>query len=220
METTPGSPSSHSPSFDLLSELERRRELTRRYARYERHAAGAGNILGGALGIVVYLCSALLPLRGLARLLLCAAPLVWIVAKEALRRRFYQRFGRVSEPPSPAQRRWHLGLTGFVTVLSVSIVGRLLVSGRLAHPEPVAGYLAFVVAMPVITWLFLPTTEEFLVGILLLCQSAVLAAGAHYTLSSQPYAIGFALLAILAGWKQHRDFVVLQRELSALGPTA
>ena len=197
-------------------------DLTRQYARYARNAAGLGNILGGVLTMAMYIVGLTLPLTAAGRVGLALVPLVWIAAKEMLRRAYYQRHGRVTEVPSAEERRWHVILTGITALISLFILGSFFLGGRAgpaeASPWQQAGYLAFVLALPVLVWFFMRTTEEYLVGVLLVCQAAVLLAGGNYPLSWQnAYFPLFAAFAVVAGFRQHRAYLKLERQLRNLG---
>src|SRR5690606_32412100 len=190
---------------------ERLGTLTRRYARYSRTAGGLGSVLGGVLVLVTYFVGALaLPKSVEGRLALASAPLIWIAGKELLRTRFYQQLGRVQESMTPSERRWHLGFTLFTAIVSVAVIAFLLVSARddlarLATPGRL-GYLAFVAAMPLLAWRFMRTPLEFIIGIFLVAQAAVVLAGGHYALGEQPQAPIVAVVLIVVGIRQHMEF--------------
>jgi hypothetical protein len=147
--------------------------------------------------------------------LFAAVPLVWIAAKETLRRRYYLRHGLVAEPWDPTQRRWHIGFTAFVAFVALwvafVVVRAAFEAGAL--PPDFIGYLAFVIAMPACVWWFMRSTEEFLVGVVLFSQAAVIVAGGEYPWWNLHFA-AFALIAIVAGFKQHRDYLKLDRALT------
>jgi predicted membrane metal-binding protein len=70
-----------------------------------------------------------------------------------------------------------------------------------------AGYLAVVVAMPVLAWLWLRTPLEFVTGIFLMCQAALAFNGSPYPLLSVAIVFPFAAVAlIVAGVRDHRRF--------------
>lgn len=193
-------------------------ELTRRYSRYSASAGGLSSVVGGALVLATYLIGALTaPVSLGARLALASAPIVWIVTKELLRRFYYQRLGKVDEARTTADRRWHLGFTLFSAVISAAVVAGVMAAARndpatLADPG-VLGYLLFVVAMPLLVWLYMKTPLDFIAGIFLITQAAVILAGGHYELGSQLQAPIAAVVLILYGLRQHLDFRSLEREL-------
>lgn len=197
-------------------------ELTRRYARFSRSAAGLGSVVGGVLALVAYFTGALAPLAPWSRLLLATTPLLWIGAKELLRHRYYQRFGRVVERPDPSHHRWHVALTIFIAVLSVGIVvvvvGGLIMGGWRTEPfSQWLGYLAFVVAMPFLVWRYMRTMVEFVVGVFLVAQAAVVLGGGNYELGQQLQAPVFAVVLIVFGVREHLEFRALARRLEGAG---
>lgn len=139
-----------------------------------------------------------------------------------MRRAYYQRHGHVSEVLSAEERRWHVILTGITALISLFILGSFFVAKGAglteASPWQQAGYLAFVLALPILVWFFMRTTEEYLVGVLLVCQAAVLLAGGNYPLSWQnAYFPLFAAFAVIAGFRQHCAYLKLERRLRDLG---
>ena len=197
-------------------------ELTRRYARFSRSAAGLGSVLGGVLALVAYFTGALAPLAPWSRLLLASTPLVWIGAKEALRHRYYQRFGRVVERPDRSEYRWHVVLTIFIAVVSAGVtvvmVGGMVMSGWTALPlARWLGYMAFVVALPFLVWRYMRTMAEFVVGVFLVAQAALVLGGGNYELGQQIQAPVFAVVLIVFGIREHLEFRVLTRRLGGAG---
>jgi hypothetical protein len=202
---------------------ERLADLTRRYARYSISAGGLASVLGGLLALVAYLLGAVAPPDGLlGRGALALTPFVWIAAKEALRRGYYQRLGRVVEARTRSERRWHLGFTAFTALVSASIVGVILwlrlFSDAGAFGWGIIGYLALVATMPVLVWYFMKTPLEFIVGVFLVCQAALMLVGMSYSLWQQPQAPIAAVALMVVGVRQHRDFRRLRRELADLRP--
>jgi hypothetical protein len=207
----------HDPTPGRLAQIE---ALTRRYARYSRSAGGLGTLLGGVFCLLSYFGGALLPLTLGLRVSLALLPLAWIAAKEWIRLTLYQSQGRVRETPERSQWRWHVGLTAFIAIASLAIICAVLFHTH-ASRHPVAWlYLAYVAALPVLTWYFLWSIPEFVVGGFLLCQAAVAAAGLTYPLGSQIQAPLMAIVAILVGWREHREFRALRRDLEAARASA
>lgn len=202
----------------------RLQEVTSRYARYSRTAAGLGNVLAGVLVLITYFVGALVePLGTPLRLALVAAPVVWIVTKELLRARYYQRLGRVSENWSRGERVLHVVLTLFTLAVAAFVATTVLVAARgdLAAIVEVGalGYLAFSLAMPVLVWFFMRTPLEFVVGVFLVAQAALIAGGGNYELGSQLQAPIAAVVLLFLGARQHREFRALERELASLQAT-
>jgi hypothetical protein len=205
------------PIADRLARLS---ALTRAYARFSRSAGGLGTLLGGAFCLVAYFAGALMPLTPVSRTALALLPLAWIASKEWLRVGLYQAQGRVREAPDRVQYRWHVGLTVFVAATSVLIFGVVLFYAHAPFSPVTAIYLAYVLALPVLTWYFLWSIPEAVVGIFLICQAAVVAVGIHYPLGSQLQAPVMAIVAIVVGWREHREFLKVRSDLRALGVSA
>lgn len=203
---------------------ERLARLTRRYARYSRSAGGLASVLGGGLALVAYVVGGLAPPEGIpGRAALALAPFVWIAAKEVLRRRLYQTLGRVGERWDRKDRRLHVGFTAFTTVVSAVViigVGWPTAAGGGAAPTATWGYVALVAAMPVLVWFFMRTPLEYVVGVFLVCQAALMLAGSHYELWEQPQAPLAALALVVLGVRQHLEFRRLRRELDEVRPVA
>jgi len=204
------------PAFS--GDVGRLADLTRRYARFSVSAGGLGSALGGALVLVAYFVGALAPdLSTGGRVGLATTPLVWIVVKELLRSRYYQRFGRVEEVRPVFDRRLHLGLTLFTALVSVGIVVTVLVrQWPLQWDVGTVGYLAYVAAMPLLVWLFMRTPLEFIVGVFLVAQAALALAGGAYRLWDQPQAPIGGVALLVVGVSQHLEFLRLERELKSL----
>lgn len=212
-----------------LHELE---SVTSDYARYSRSAGGLASVLGGAFCIASYLCGTLLQLTMPVRVALISFPIIWVLAKIVLTRHYYQRYGRVEESESAAERWTHRAClaTSALVALAITIVVANQALTRQAMPAPsVIGYLALVVALPVVTWLWLRSAMDFIVGVFLFCQGALAFGGRAYpgidimhltqSTSMSWLALTYPLLAlalIAAGFAQHRQFQSLRARLEAL----
>ena len=209
---------------DLLDRSNRYQRLTAEYARYATNAAGLGIVAGGALALAAYIAHGWAPLSGWGRALLALSPVVWIVVKELLRRRLYQRYGRVRPAAERGEERWHRFRTLFVAGVSVLVL--VTVAPRLwsepARLWPTLLYLTFVAALPALVWWFMRSSEEFIIGVFLVCQAAVASGGGHYAPSAaNAVFLLAAAVGIGVGLSQHRAFRRLERELAALrGPAA
>ncbi|MBI5836588.1 MAG: hypothetical protein HZB25_05025 [Candidatus Eisenbacteria bacterium] len=201
--------------------MERLQELTRRYSRFQRNEAGLGHVAGGLLCLGSYFGGALLPWGLPLRLALAATPFLWLAVRGVLRARLYQGLGRVVEPLSAREASWHRLITGLLATGSVAVLV-LLLWKLSARPQgaglavlPLAGYLGFVLAIPLVVWFWLWTVGEILVGVFLMCQAAVALVGLHYPLGSQLQAPLAAGIMVVAGAMQHARFRALKRELRA-----
>ncbi len=196
---------------DRLGDADHLAGITRRYARFSRSAAGLASAIGGGIALLVYFQGALAPPTGWGgRLALASAPFVWIAARELLRQRYYQSFGRVQEIRPVEAERWHLGLTLFTAAVSIGVVGFVawqLVMGPTVSPGPdLVGYLTMIVLMPWLVWRFMPTPLEFIVGVFLVAQAALMLGGSHYALWDQPHVPVAAVALMVVGVRQHREF--------------
>jgi len=211
------------PAPEALDDLQRRRTLTAAYSRYSRNAGGLGSVIGGGLCLIAFLLNAWVPLGPVARLVLASTPIVWILAKELLRGRLYQQFGVVEEAWTARSRQLHLLLNGFVAVIAAGIVGFVIVGfvlrrGPFPPSLPAIGYLAFMIAMPFLSFRYFHGTEEFTVGIFLICQAAIVLGGGHYDSFFLAIAVAFSIPAIMVGLHQHHQFRRIARQLRSLEP--
>jgi hypothetical protein len=205
---------------ETLDDLDRRRVLTAEYSRYSRNASGLGSVIGGALCAIAFLLDRTTTLPHEARFALAATPLVWIAVKEWLRRRLYQRFGVVEEAWTPKERRKHRRRNGLLAAASVLLVAAVLYYARFAPRSQVLGFVAMIVAMPILSARFLRSREEFKVGVLLFCQAAVMLSGGRLGYLVFAAALVFSTSAIAVGLRQHRAFRRIARELSDLEPVS
>jgi hypothetical protein len=197
---------------DRLAELE---SVTREYARFSRSAGGLGSVLGGLLCLASYAAGGLLGTSGPVRASLIAIPFVWIVCKELIRRHYYQHLGAAAEPESRRERNGRVVTTAVTALISIVIAAGVLARGdRLTDA---AGYLAVVVAMPVVAWLWLRTPLEFVTGIFLMCQAAVAFNGSAYPLLGVAIVFPFAAVAlIVAGVRDHLRFRAVTERIARL----
>lgn len=195
------------------------RALTERYARYSRSAGGLALVVGGVLTIATFAVGAIVELTPALRWTLALAPGAWLATKELLRAFYYQRAGAVAQQVSPALRRQRRWMAGYLLVIAAVVVGGVLVTaGRTALAWPVAGYLVLVAALPFAAMRWFWSSNDFVVGVLLFCQAAVVTAGINYGPWWLVYASGCGLWAIITGLREHRHFLAIRDELAA-GPS-
>ncbi len=204
------------------AQLEQLQHLTETYAKFSRSAAGLGNVVGAVMCLLIFLGAGLFDLSFPFRVAIGLSPIVWIVLKELLKRRYYQRFGRVSARTNASERAWHIGLTAFVSLVSLAVSLFVLNSVALRWSEAplvtllgILGYLAWMISLPVLVWFFMRGTEEWFVGAMLIYQAAVILAGSSYELVWSNLYIPFLLLyGLLAGVVQHREYRQLERSFT------
>src|SRR5690606_41196360 len=111
-------------------------------------------------------------------------------------------------------RRVHVWMVAYLATMAVvTIAGFTWTGGARAWQWPGIAYIAIVAAMPLVAARWFWSTGDFLVGVLLVCQAAVVIVG----LSSPSYwilvAALYAAIAIPTGWREHRDYLRLRDEL-------
>lgn len=201
----------------MTPDLDRLRDLTERYARYSRSAGGLSLVIGGMLLVVTFAIGALVPLTPGLRWALASAPLAWLLAKELMRALYYQRSGGASQQVAPALRRQRRWMVGYLTLISAFIVAAVFYfAGARAFEGQALGYLLLVAALPLVALRWFWSVGDFLVGVLLICQAAVVFAGGHYTLAWLAYATLCAAIAIATGLREHREFLRVRAELGRL----
>lgn len=203
-----------------LERLRAVQELTRAYASYSQHRSGLGNVLGGLAGLLAYFVGLLAGPGATTAAITIAATIGWLVGKEVIRRRVYQAFGSAQAPWPAADRRLQIGLTAFLAAVSIWVLAMQVQLGRLGEPR-YWPYILVVAVTPLIAWRFLRTQSEFIVGVFLLCASAVTSAGGAYSLAENGLLYVFvpvaAVALIVLGLREHRQFLTLRDQLRANG---
>lgn len=197
--------------------------LTTRYARYSRSAGGLSLVIGGVLCLAAFVLGATLALTPAWRYVLASAPLLWLLCKELLRAFYYQREGGALQRLSAKERRNHLWMVGYLALMSALIVGVVLWNaGARAWQWPAIAYVVLVAALPLVAARWFWSVGDFLVGVLLFCQAAVVISGGHYPWYWILIAAAYAAIAIPTGWREHRDYQRLRIELGLghAGPPA
>ena len=146
-------------------------------------------------------------------------PLLWLVARELLRRHYYQRFGKVTERQTAKAKLGRRLMVGFLGVISLGVIVGVIMSG-IQHGRldmKFVPYLCFVAAMPAAYWFFMWSGEDTWNGIMLLCIAAVLSAGGSYLKWEFLWmpVLGFA--SVVVGFRQHLEFRKLETQLNAAG---
>lgn len=195
-------------------QLSRLAENTARYARYSRSAGGLSLVIGGVLCLATFVAGATIDLTPAWRYALASAPLPWLLSKELLRALYYQRAGAALENLSGKQRRGHLWMVAYLVAMSALIIGAVVWNaGARAWQWPAIAYLGFVAALPLVAARWFWSVGDFLVGVLLFCQAAVVIIGLHYPWYWILVAVIYAAIAIPTGWREHRDYQRLRIEL-------
>ncbi len=206
-----------------LDDLDQLAARAQRYARYSRSAGGLSSVIGGILLFASFLANAYLELDALDRVVLALAPLLWLLAKELLRVAYYQRDGQVLQAPTDKEKRAHRWTVIYVAVVAAIVLGGLAYtafqSGRVPPPG-MLGYAVIVAALPLVAWRWFWSVSDFLVGVLLMCQSAVVIGGGNYPPIWLLYVGVCAAIAVFYGLREHREYLALKAEFAAQGPRA
>ena len=190
-------------------------QLTRDYASYSRSRGGLGNVLGGAVGLVVFGAIWLFGGNAATAALAIGLTALWLAGKEVIRRRVYRRFGQAQESWSGAVRRTHLGGLLILTPCLLAFAVWIVAAGWLARPAVALPYLIFCLATPLILWRYLYTINEMMIGFGLLFMCAITASG------HTPFLLGLAIVPAYAaamiplGLSEHRQFRALRARLDA-----
>ena len=227
------------------SQLDEIGKLTREYATYSRDAVGLGGVLGGMLYLLtrsLWYSDRRAGLDWVAVPLVVLAPLIWIAAQEWIRRTHYQSEGAVQQRETFVDRIafWSFAVVG--TAVSIAVVVSIWAfngpSGFGAILRATVATL-IVLALPVVTGLFLRGRYEYFVGACMMLHAAraIYSWGLfrYPVVARAPEAMppagfylqgliamvetgGFicALLLIIEGWKQHQKFHKLRDRLTAL----
>jgi hypothetical protein len=209
------------PDVQAIDATERIQALTREYSRYSRSAGGLSAVAGGLACLISYVAGATLPMTPYLRVALIGLPLLWLVGKAWLATRYYQSFGRVQELTTPTERRFQYFFVGFTALVSLVIVAAALsrfapLGERPWNPQ-VAGYVFVTALLPFVVWRWLRTPLEFIVGVFLLCQAALVFAGRSYGFGMGTAVFPIVSLSLIAaGLRDHQRFLRLREELRAI----
>ena len=197
-------------------------ELTRQYSRFSRSAGGLAAVGGGLLCLASFLVGGLLPAIPMVRGTLIAAPMLWLIAKQWMANRYYQRFGLVEELASDRERRIQRSFVGFAAVISFLVgavtLAELVPFGIRRWDIVSSGYLLLVLLLPLVVWRWLRTPLDFIIGVFLLCQAALAIDGRSYPLWSSAAVFPVAALILIGiGIRDHRRFRAIEAEIRQLG---
>ena len=197
-----------------LRPIREAQQLTQEYASYWQSRNGLGNVLGGVVGLVIYIANGVLGPGLLTAALTVGLTLLWLLGKELIRRWLYQPFGEVREIWAPSARRWHIAIVGLLAFLVLGMLIWGLIGGKFDDPRTWVAFLIYL-ATPAIAWRYLRTINEFLIGVPLLIACAYNTMGGALTFWDQPQVLLYALIMIAAGIAEHRQFQMLAAKLQA-----
>ena len=197
-----------------LRSIRAAQQLTQEYASYSQSRNGLGNVLGGVAGLVIYVANGLLGPGLPTAAITIGLTVLWLIGKEVIRRRLYRSFGEAREIWAPTARTWHIAI---VILLAGLIFGMLIwgiFSGRFANVRMWPAFLIYA-AIPVISWRYLRSINEFLIGVPLLIACAYTSMGGAGGFWDQLQIPLYAAVMIAIGIAEHRQFQVLAARLRA-----
>jgi hypothetical protein len=215
---------------DQTHRLER---LTREYARYARHAAGLGSVLGGCFAYLILavdllghhgrisILGAYAPLPMKPVLLLTLLPFLWLAARYGLRIWWYQRFGLVEAVPdqavNPGEWRRRLALMVVFPLVATAALTTIYLSEVPSKPLRTAAFLLLMGATVFALRSLLHGRLERILGTLLFLCPALLVTGLQMAALDSLVALPLVgTFAIILGLKEHLAFRRLERQLLAL----
>lgn len=140
-------------------------------------------MIGGLLLLASFAANAFAELTFWQRIALALTPVLWLLAKELLRAGYYQRDGRALQVPSAQERRNQRLVVAYLAVISAIVLGVFVYAavevGRLPGPG-MLGYAVIVAVLPLVAWRWFWSVSDFLVGVLLMCQAALVIGGGSY----------------------------------------
>jgi hypothetical protein len=208
-----------------LRQAEQVQRLAQEYASYSASKSGLGNVLGGMVGIAVYLINGLLGRSLCTTILTIGLTIVWFGGKEVLRARFYQTFGAAQESPTLCTKKflfWVIGLSAFTALGLWGLAWIAFLNPKLSiGPIRLVVALVCATSMPWLGWRYLRTLDEFMIGFfLLICctitslGSAMVPPGIEGWLGTL-WVPGYALILLRRGIIEHRTFRLLAQEFQA-----
>lgn len=201
----------------MLDHADQLQALTREYARFSHSAGGLAAVAGGVLCLASWLAGGLLPVTPVLQATLIATPLVWLILKQWMASRYYQRFGQAEERVPLSERRMRVVFAGFTALVSIAVVAGRWTDAAAPSGMTSVAYMLTVLAMPVVVWRWLRNPLEFAIGVFLMCQAALAFIGQSYPLWSGAAVFPVvALIMIGAGISDHRKFRGIEARIREL----
>jgi hypothetical protein len=204
------------------AKLEQLQTLTREYAKFSRSATGLGSVIGGMIGLTIFLIGAFTNPPLWARALMVLVIPIWFVLKAWLRNHFYQRHGTALETldklSTNIERLLQGGIGGIAAVMLVACTVLVIINPERIANLPVLNKIALLAA-PLAGLLLcrqINTIVECLVVMNLLVQTVMLASGANWTWSNQATMLLYSSLLIVIGLVEHIRFRKLETQLQNL----
>lgn len=202
-----------------ISEVQR---LAEEYASYSVSKSGLGNVLGGIVGIIIYVINGLWGRGLLTTIVTLLLTLIWLVGKELIRRFLYRSFGEAHESWSEARRRYQFSVALFSVLAAIGLWIWFILAYIHLGSIPLVGLLlglAIAASTPWIIWRYLRTSDELMVGTFLLLCCAIVSLGAVLGQTglagwaTSAWVPLYALIMLSKGVEEHRRFHQLARQL-------
>jgi hypothetical protein len=206
-----------------MRQAEQVQRLAEVYSSYSASKSGLGNVLGGIIGIAVYLINGLVGRSLWTTILTIGLTIAWLGGKEILRARLYRTFGTAQEISTLATKKllqWIIVISTF-TALGIWILAWIAFLNPNLSIGPIRLVLALALAtsMPWLGWRYLRTPDEFMVGFFLLVCCAITSLGSAMVPPGIEGWLGtvwvplYGLILIRRGIVEHHTFRHLARYL-------
>jgi hypothetical protein len=202
--------------------LEQLQSLTQNYAKFSRSATGLGGVIGGMIGLTIFLIGAFSNPPLWARALMVLALPIWFVLKAWLRNHYYQRHGTALETLDKTgtfiERFVQGGIGGIAAVMLIVCAFLVITNPEKIASLPVLNKTALLAAplAGLLLWRQINTILEFLVVINLMVQTVMLASGTNWTWGNQTTMLFYSGLLIVIGLVEHLRFRKLETQLQHL----
>jgi hypothetical protein len=210
---------SNRPTPDQLEQLQ---TVTREYAKFSRSATGLSSVIGGTIGLAIFLIGAFSNPPLWARALMVLAIPIWFVLKTWLRNHYYQRHGTARETfdklSTNLERFVQGGIGGIAAIMLIVCAFLVITNPDKVANLPALNKIALLIA-PLVGLLLcrqINTVLEFLVVMNLMVQTVMLASGSNWTLGNQATVLFYSGLLIVIGIIEHLRFRKLEAQLKSL----
>jgi hypothetical protein len=204
------------------AKLEQLQAITREYAKFSRSATGLGGVIGGMIGLAIFLIGAFSNPPLWARALMVLALPIWFVLKAWLRNHYYQRHGTALETldklSTNVERFVQGGIGGIAAVMLIICAFLVITNPEKVASLPILNKIALLAAplAGLLLWRQINTVLEFLVVMNLMVQTVMLASGSNWTWGNQITMLFYSGLLIVIGLVEHFRFRKLETQLQNL----
>lgn len=194
-----------------LESIQRAQRLAQDYASYSWRKNGLGSILGGIIGLVIYLVNAVFASGPLLMALTVGLTFFWLIGKEVIRQRVYRTFGYAYELWPPRDRRAHFF---YISLIELCILGCWILFLTRLYSQPIYWLLAVasLLIVPWICWRYLRNGDEFVIGVFLLLTCIMNSIGVTMPPHNIEQLLGTLVFPLMGlgmigrGIHEHREF--------------